>query len=49
MAQGIGAKELHFFVPYLLLIYNIVDDTEVDMFFANLTQDNLLHSKIMIK
>jgi hypothetical protein len=44
MAHLLGAKELHSFVAYSLIIYDYVYHTEVDLFFFYLAQDLLFHS-----
>jgi hypothetical protein len=43
MAQFLGAKELHSFVAYLLLIYDYSYDTKVDILTADRFQDLLVH------
>jgi hypothetical protein len=49
MAQLLGAKELHSFVAYSLIIYDDAYDTKVDILFADLFQNLLVHYLLMIK
>jgi hypothetical protein len=43
MAQFLGAKELHSFVAYSLMIYDYAYDTQVDIWTADRFQDLLVH------
>jgi hypothetical protein len=49
MAQLLRAKERQSFVAYSFLIYDYAYDTEVDLFIFCMDQDNLFHSKFMLK
>jgi hypothetical protein len=49
MAQFLGAKERQSFFANSLLIYDYAYDTEVDLWFANLHQDHLVHYLLISK
>jgi hypothetical protein len=48
MAQFLGAKELHSFVVYSLIIYDYAYDTEVDIWLADRLQDYTLVHYLLI-
>jgi hypothetical protein len=49
MANLLGAKELQSFVVNPLRNYDYAYDTQVDIWFANLFQDHLVHYLLMSK
>jgi hypothetical protein len=49
MAQFSGAKELHSFVAYSFIPYDYAYDTQVDIFFSDRFQDNIVHYQLINK
>jgi hypothetical protein len=49
LAQLSGAKELHSLFSYSFIIYDYANDTEVDLWYANLFQDHLVHYLLISK
>jgi hypothetical protein len=49
MTQLLGAEELQSFIAYSLIPYDYASDTEVDIFFSDRFQYNLVHYLVKIK